>query len=82
MNLYTALSIIRNSAVASQQTDSPQFRSALKVVDNKLVGLERKAAWRGAQPGTIPRHMFAPRQTLPDCATATGGPRPRPEGEA
>lgn len=68
MNLYTALSIIRNVAVRSQQADSSQFRAALKIVDNKLVGLERKAAWRMAPAGTIPRHMFEPRQTIPDCA--------------
>lgn len=68
MNLYTALSIIRNVAVCSKQAESTQFRTALKIVDNKLVGMERKAAWRGAPAGTIPRHMFEPRQTIPDCA--------------
>jgi hypothetical protein len=67
MNLYTALSIVRNAA-ARQSEPSTQLASAIKVVDRKLVGLERKMAWRETEQGTIPRHMFAPRQTIPDCA--------------
>lgn len=80
MNLYQALSVIRNCAVASQQAQSAQFRSALKVIDRKLVGLERKMAWRGAPSGTIPRHMFEPRQTIPDCAAIGAEQQEKKEG--
>ena len=80
MNLYTALSVIRNCAVASQQARSPQFLTALKVIDKKLVGLERKRAWREAPGGTIPRHMFEPRQTIPDCAAIVGTELPVTKG--
>jgi hypothetical protein len=82
MNLYTALSIIRNAAVTAQQAESPQFRTALKVIDNKLVGLERKKAWRECPQGMIPRHMYEPRQTIPDCAASssqTPAPSPIPQ---
>ena len=72
MNLYTALSIVRNAA-ATRVDVSAQLASAIRVIDRKLVGLERKAAWRDSPQGTIPRHMLEPRKTIPNCAVTVEG---------
>ena len=46
MNLCEALIIVRNCALASEQTKTRRGAAALKVIDRKIQGLLRKKGWR------------------------------------
>lgn len=65
MNLLEALLCVRNAAARSEQMQTRQGQAALKIVDKKIQGLQRKKAWRDCRgSGRMPDHMIDPAHPL------------------
>lgn len=59
MNMFQALTIVRNASLVSAQMRTKQGIEARKVIDRKLQSLARKKAWRDGM-GAMPVHMGDP----------------------